>query len=30
MEHGEGDNSCGWCTSDNPQMIGKGTRRLGN
>ena len=31
MEHeGEGDTICGWYTWDNPQRIGKGTRRLRN
>ena len=31
MEHeGIGDTTCGWCTQDNPQRIGKGTGRLGN
>ena len=27
---GVGDSSCGWCTWNNPQRIGKGTGRLGN
>ena len=29
MEHeGDGDTNCNWCTWNNPQKIGKGTRRL--
>ena len=31
MEHGsDGDTNCNWCTRNNPQKIGKGTRRLRN
>ena len=27
-QDGDGDSSCGWCTWDNPQRIGKSTGRL--
>ena len=31
MEHeGDGDTNCSWCTWNDPQRIGKGTRRLKN
>ena len=31
MEHeGDGDTSCGWCTWDNPQRIGKESGGLSN
>ena len=31
MEHeGDGDTSCGWCTWNDPQRIGRETGRFGN
>ena len=26
---GDGDTTCGWCTRDHPQTIGKETGRIG-